>query len=204
MAGTDRSTQRVIAVIALLVLAACGAAWIPPGRRARLAERERPPSSPTALVVVIAMLTAAVAIIGFAIIARMRDRRPRGAAGRRAAERPGTRRSADLALLADRPRRVIGWLALVLLLTRLAGAGPGRAARPRGAVASNRTRPHRARDTDRPPRAATDADAETNVIGYLIPPMLVLMVAGGRRHGDRRRDGSGEARGITTVDRRPR
>ena len=75
MAGIDRSTQRVIAVIALLIVAALALRGYIPGIEP-VAERERPPSNPAALIVVIAMVSAAVAIIGFAIIARMRDRTP--------------------------------------------------------------------------------------------------------------------------------
>ena len=69
MAGIDKSTQRVIAVIALLIVAAWALRGYIPGGEP-VAERERPPSNPAALVVVIAMLTAAVAIIG------VRDHRP--------------------------------------------------------------------------------------------------------------------------------
>ena len=49
MAGIDRSTQRVIAVIALMIVAAWALrGYIPGGER--VAEREKPPSNPAALV----------------------------------------------------------------------------------------------------------------------------------------------------------
>ena len=80
MTGIDRSTQRVIAVIALIIVAAVALRGYIPGGGEPISERERPPSNPAALIVVIVMVCAAVAIIGFAIIARLRDRTPRPAA----------------------------------------------------------------------------------------------------------------------------
>ena len=72
MAAIDRSTQRVIAVITLMIVAAWALrGYIPGGER--VAEREKPPSNPAALAVIVVMLCAAVAIIGFAVIARMRE-----------------------------------------------------------------------------------------------------------------------------------
>jgi len=170
MAGIDRSTQRVIAVIALLIVAALALRGYVPGIE-RAAERERPPSNPASLAVVIAMLTAAVAIIGFAIIVRMRDRRPRRTpAGEppRASGHVG-RPSWRFSLI------VLGFVvAWVLLVSLLSGLGPTQqpAQAPPSASESDTTAPQRENRQPPPP----DSDADTNVIGYLIPPMLVLMV----------------------------
>ena len=120
MARIDRSTQRVIAVIALMTGAALALRGYLPGVEP-IAERERPPSSPAALIVVIAMVCAAVAVIGFAIVVRLRDRTlgpaPAGALPR--SPNSDGRMSWRFSLLVL--ALVIGWLLLVLLLTRLGG-----------------------------------------------------------------------------------
>ena len=170
----DRSTQRVIAVIALMIVAAWALRGYLPGGE-RVAEREKPPSNPAALVVVVVMLSAAVAIIGFAIIARMRDRRPgalRRAPCRAARARWGARRWRFSLIAARHGDR--------LPAARAAVDATGRAGRP------NSPRPLR-----RPPRTPVlripttasgrgpgfaEPESDTNVVGYLVPPMLMLMV----------------------------
>ena len=183
MAGIDRSTQRVIVVIALMTVAAWALrGYIPGGER--VAEREKPPTNPAALAVVVVMLSAAVAIIGFAIIARMRDRRPRrppaGALPRSpgAIGRPTWRFS--LIVLG----MVIGCLLLVLLLTRWGGLGPPEqpASAPPAVPDTSAPDP---RATDPPRASESDPESDTNVVGYLVPPMLVSDGPGGRRHGGR-------------------
>ncbi len=170
----DRRTRRAIAVIALLILVTWALRGYLPGVE-RMADRERPPSSPWALVADIALLSGSVAIIGIAIIARLRDRGsrpspsgplPRGAG---ALGRP-TWRFALIALAV-----VIGWLLLVSLLSRF--AAPGGVDHPTSGA------PPAAETSDAPPTAAVPPPApdqspepDTNVVGYLIAPMLVLMV----------------------------
>lgn len=175
MAGIGKSAQRAIAVVALLILAAWALRGYIPGDE-RVAGRERSPGSPAAVFVVVALLTAAVAVIGFAIIQRLRDRprrrAPAGTLPRSSAStgRPSWRFSlAALAL-------VIGWLLLVMLLTRLDMQGPIE-------EPSSPPEPTPDRSTPAPPRTETAAppptepeEEGTNVVGYLIPPMLVLMV----------------------------
>jgi Domain of unknown function (DUF4129) len=173
MAGMDKSVQRVIAVIALLIVAAWALRGYIPGAEPS-ADRERPPSSPASLAVVMAMLTAAVAIMAFAVIVRMRDRKPRPSSagdlprGSGAVGRP-TWRFSLLALAA-----VIGWLVLVALLARIEGPGPIEqpASEPPDASETNTTAPDRETAPPEPPAAP---DSESNVIDYLLPPMLVLM-----------------------------
>jgi hypothetical protein len=175
MAGIDRSTQRVIVVIALMTVAALALRGHIPGGES-IAERERPPSNPAALIVVIAMVCAAVAIIGFAIVARLRDRTPRPASTGDLPRSPGGKGRPNwrfsLVLLA----LAIGWLLLVLLLMHLGG-------RPEQPLAEAPTAPETSPETSTqaPDTARSEpADAEpgpgTNVIDYLIPPMLILMV----------------------------
>ena len=191
MAGIDRSTQRVIVVIALMTVAAWALrGYIPGGER--VAEREKPPTNPAALAVVVVMLSAAVAIIGFAIIARMRDRRPRrppaGALPRSpgAIGRPTWRFS--LIVLG----MVIGCLLLVLLLTRWGGLGPPEQPASAPPAARDTSAPD-PRATDPPRASESEPESDTNVVGYLVPPMLVLMVlvVVGTAVASRRR-GSGE------------
>ena len=71
MAGMDKSTARAIAVIALLFVTAWALRGYLPGVE-RVVDRQRPPSSPAALIVDIALLSISVAIIGIAIITRLR------------------------------------------------------------------------------------------------------------------------------------
>ena len=173
MTGIDRSTQRVIAVIALMIVAAVALRGYIPGGGEPISERERPPSNPAALIVVIVMVCAAVAIIGFAIIARLRDRTPRPAAegdlpeASRMKGRPSLRFTLIVAAL------VLGWLLLVLLLTRLGGPPEPASDAP---TAPETTTQAPDTTSTRPVPGDDEAEPDTNVIGYLIPPMLILMV----------------------------
>lgn len=172
MARIDRSTQRVIAVIALMIVAALALRGYIPGGEP-IAERRRPPSNPAALIVVVAMVSAAVAIIGFAIIARLRDRSPRPASagplprGSGGTGRPSWRFALVLLAL------VIGWLLMVLLLMRVGGPSDGPSSAP--TVVTDVGDPAPA-FSPRPEPTDPDPESDTNVVGYLIPPMLVLMV----------------------------
>ncbi|BBW99421.1 hypothetical protein BST36_11905 [Mycolicibacterium moriokaense] len=172
MTGIDRSIQRVVVVIALMAVAAIALRGFIPGAEP-ITERERPASNPAALVIVIVMVCAAVAIIAFAIVFRLRDRTathasaaplPRGAGG---VGRPSWRFTLVVLAL------VIAWLLLVLLLMRL-GASPDQpvAETPAGPATSTAS-PDAAPGTT---PADPDPESDSNVIGYLIPPMLILMV----------------------------
>ncbi len=165
-------------MIALLALVALALRGYLPGSDGP-AERERPSSSPLALIADIVLLSAAVAIIGFAIIARLRDRQarpatrgqlPRGSGGRTG--RP-TWRFALIAL-----GLIIGWLVLVLLLTRVGVLGPVEAAHlrtPTTVPDPTTTPPDTSATEESPP--SEPPEPGTNVFGYLVPPMLILMVS---------------------------
>ncbi len=174
MAGIDKSTARVIAVIALLFVAAWALRGYLPGIEPE-ADRQRQPSSQAALVVDVALLSISVAIIGIAIIARLRNRQARrpGPAslpgGRGTMGRPAWRLS--LIALAV----VIGWLLLLMMLMRIGVRGPGEQA-PSGTptiaepgnVPPTTTNPV-------PPQPDSLDDPGPNIVGYLVPPMLILM-----------------------------
>ncbi|MGY4647454.1 DUF4129 domain-containing protein [Mycobacterium sp. URHB0021] len=170
MAGIDTSIRRAIAVIALLVLAVCALRGYLPGVERELA-RERTATSPLALYLDVALLSGAVVVIGIAIIARMRDgraRRPPSGIEREAAARRG-RPTWRLALLALAV--IIGWLAMVTVLTRLAGPEPGEQSTVAVSEPGTPARdPAASREPRRPP-----PDSGTNVVTYLVPPMLVLL-----------------------------
>ena len=190
MAAIDRSTQRVIAVITLMIVAAWALrGYIPGGER--VAEREKPPSNPAALAVIVVMLCAAVAIIGFAIIVRMRDRRPRRPPAGALPRSPGAvgRPSWRFALMLL--GMVIGCLLLVLLLTRFGGPTEQPASAP---PAAPETSAPGSDTAPRPAPADSEPESETNVVGYLVPPMLVLMVLVivGTAIASRRRGSGGE------------
>ena len=176
MAGIDRSTRRAIAVIALLVLAAIALRGYLPGSEE--AAQPRPPSNnPLALVADIVLLTGAVAIIGFAIIARLRDRRARPATRGELPASPGgpagrpTWRFALIAL-----GLLIGWLVLVLLLMRFGAFAPADQPVPMPATGPDQTTAAPSLDDTQPPPDLPPEDVGTNIFGYLVTPMLILMV----------------------------
>jgi Domain of unknown function (DUF4129) len=176
MAGIDKSVRRAIAVIALLVVAALALRGYLPGSES-VADRERPASSPFVLIVDIALLSAAVAIIGFAIISRLRDRVTRPATRAQLPGRSGgvmgrpTWRFALIAL-----GLIIGWLVLVLLLMRVGVVGPVDEPASGPASVPDPTTPPPPGNSETQPPPSTPSDEGSNVIGYLVPPMLILMV----------------------------
>src|SRR5512139_3425916 len=118
MAGFETSARRVIAVITLMVLAAWALrGYVPGGERAT--EPEPPQDNPAALFAVLALLCAAVAIIGFAILVRLRERKPVRPRSGALPRSPGVtgRPSWRLALIVLAV--VIAWLLLVVALTAL-------------------------------------------------------------------------------------
>lgn len=173
MAGIDKSTARAIAVIATLFVTAWTLRGYLPGNEP-VADRQRPPSSPAALVVDVALLSISVAIIGIAIIARLRNRQARrpGAGSlpesRGSVGRPTWRFSLIALALA------IGWLLLVMLLMRLDVTAPGDQPPPGSPpVAGPGSVPPTINPVPRQPDSP--GDPGTNIVGYLVPPMLILM-----------------------------
>jgi hypothetical protein len=175
MAGMEKSTVRAIAVLALLFVTAWALRGYLPGIEP-VADRQRPSSNPAALIVDVALVSISVGIIVFAIVARLRNRqvrRPGPASlpqGRGAVGRP-TWRFSLIALAV-----VIAWLFLVMVLSRLGLGAPGDHS-PTGAppVAD----PGTAAPTTPnpvPPQPDSADQPGPNVVGYLIPPMLILMV----------------------------
>lgn len=177
MAGIDRSTRRAIAVIALLVLAAIALRGYLPGS-GDAAEPRRPSNSPLALIADIVLLTAAVAVIGFAIITRLRDRRARPATtGQLPAspDGPAGRPTWRFSLIAL--GLLIGWLVLVLLLMRIGAFAPADQPAPMPVTGQDQTNAPPAVDDDAQPLPdPPPEDAGTNIFGYLVAPMLILMV----------------------------
>lgn len=173
MGASGTSTRRVIAVITLMVLAAWALRGYVPGVEPTVDRAEPQRGNPAALAAVIALLCAAVAIIGFAIVVRMRDRRP----GRTptgdlprsvgSSERP-TWRFAVVALAA-----VIALLLLVALLSRVSDPAP---IEPPPGTSPTAPLPDDPPDDPVAPRPpAADGEAGGNMVNYLIPPTLILM-----------------------------
>jgi hypothetical protein len=173
MAGTDKSTARAIAAVALLFVAAWALRGYLPGSE-RVVERERPASSPAALIVDIALLTFSVVIIGIAIIARLRGRQARRPEAGQLPPSPGTmgRPTWRFSLIAL--GLAIGWLLMVLLLMRLGGGIPDEQS-----ASGTPTVPDQGSTTPTPNPAQREADLpdepSPNIVGYLVPPMLILM-----------------------------
>jgi hypothetical protein len=168
MATTDTSTKRVITVIALLLVAALALRGHLPGS-APVAEPGRSRDNPAALIVVVGMVTTAVAIIGVAIVLRMRDRTPRRPTGGEPFRRSGTAARPTWRLAVIALAVMIAWLALVAALSSLGGGAP--APPPTSAPPAADTAPAPPRDA-----APPEPPSDTDVVRYLIPPMLVLMV----------------------------
>ena len=173
MAGIDKSTARAIAVIALLFVAAWALRGYLPGSEP-VADRQRPQSSPVALVADVALLSISVAIIGFAIIARLRNREARRPGPGSLPESRGTmgRPTWRFSLIAL--ALAIGWLLLVMLLMRLGVRAPGDQS-PSGSptIADPGSAPTTTNPVPRQPDSPDDPGP--NVVGYLVPPMLILM-----------------------------
>ena len=174
MAGIDKSTARAIAVVALLFVAAWALRGYLPGVEPA-ADRERPTSSPLALVVDVALLAGSVAIIGFAIISRLRNRQARRPGVGQLPTSPGTmgRPTWRFSLIAL--GLLIVWLVLVLVLMQM-GVGSLGDQPPSGlpTVPDPTSAPHPTNPAPRQPDSADEPG--TNIIGYLVPPMLILMV----------------------------
>src|SRR5215208_4412066 len=173
MAGTDKSTARAIAAVALLFVAAWALRGYLPGSE-RVVERERPASSPAALIVDIALLTFSVVIIGIAIIARLRDRQARRPGAGQLPRSPGTmgRPTWRFSLIAL--GLAIAWLLMVLLSMRL---GVGFPDDQSASDTPTVPEPGSATPTPNPMQRQPDSPDERspNVVGYLVPPMLILM-----------------------------
>jgi uncharacterized protein DUF4129 len=173
MAGIDKSTARAIAVIALLFVAAWALRGYLPGSES-VADRQRPQSSPVALVVDVALLSISVAIIGFAIIARLRNREVRRPGPGSLPESRGTMGRPTLRFSLIALALAIGWLLLVMLLMRLGVRAPGDQSPPGSPITAD---PGSVPTTTNPIPRQPDSpnDPGPNVVGYLVPPMLILM-----------------------------
>lgn len=196
MGATGTSTRRVIGVITLMVLAAWALRGYVPGVERAADEVEPRSSNPLALAAVITLLCAAVGIIGFAIIVRMRDKRPRPApmGSLPRSDRSGERPSWRFALVAL--AALIALVLLVALLSRVSLPVPTEQGPP--------TVPDDVGGGPVEPRPPVEDDAsESNVVNYLIPPMLLLMaliVVGTAVASRRQRPRPGPAVAVEAAD----
>jgi hypothetical protein len=138
-----------------------------------VADRQRPAASPLALIIDVALVGISVAIIGIAIVARLRDRQarrpgPGSLPGSRGATGRPTWRFALIALAL-----AIGWLLLVMLLMRPDVSAPGDRS-PSGSptIADPGSTP---RTNPMPRQPDSPGDPGPDVVGYLVAPMLILM-----------------------------
>jgi hypothetical protein len=175
MTGIDKSTRRAIAVVALLVIAAFALRGYLPGVEREVA-RERPHNSTAALVIDAALLGGTVVIMGIAIVARLRDRRTKPPRRPGVPEGVGTVGRPSRRLLVIALALIIAWLVAVMLLTRMVGpAQPTDQPSSAPATASEPTQAPPNRATDRPRPDERD-DSGPNPVGYLVPPMVGLLV----------------------------
>lgn len=174
MAGIDKSTARVIAVIALLFVTAWALRGYLPGSDPA-ADQQRPSSSPLALVVDVVLLAMSVAIIGIAIVTRLRNRERRRPAAGRLPESGGTmgRPTWRFSLIAL--ALVIAWLLLVMILMRMGVQGPGELGPSGTPTVADPATSSPSPPNPVPPQPDSPSEPGTNVITYLVPPMLILM-----------------------------
>ncbi len=173
MAGIDRSTARAVAVVALLFVAAWALRGYLPGIEP-VADRERPPSSPAALIVDVALLAGSVVIIGFAIITQLRNRQARRPGAGQLPASPGTMGRPTWRFTLIALGLLIVWLVLILVLMRMGVGSLG--GQPSSAVPTAPdpgSTPTPTNPVSRQPDSPDDPG--TNVVGYLVPPMLILM-----------------------------
>ncbi|BBZ49021.1 DUF4129 domain-containing protein [Mycobacterium heidelbergense] len=175
MPGIDKSTGRVIALIVLMIfVAAALRGYLPAQDRAM---RAAPGGGRAALIFVIAALSATLALLAIAVIARLRD--PRAAAPKAGdlsemlgtgKGRPGWR-----ALLIGLVV-IAAWLLIVMLLVRLWA--------PHGGWPRSPTPAPAAPPSEHPPAAPPQPHPHNNtgdMFGILLGstiPMLLLLVAG--------------------------
>jgi hypothetical protein len=169
----EKPTARVVAVILLLFVTAWALRGYLPGS-AKAVDRERSSGSPVALIVDIALLCISVAIIGVAVVVRLRS-------GQARRPGPGTlplsgatmgRPTWRLSLVALAV--IIAWLLLVMMLMRLDLGGPaGQLPSGTPSAADPGTAPPTTNPTA--PQPGSPGGQGHDVIGYLVPPMVILM-----------------------------
>lgn len=175
-AGIDKPTGRVVVLIALLIAAAAALrGYLPVPDRVPRAE---PGGGRAAMVFVVAVLSATVTLMAFAIVARLRDPRAMAPKQTDLSEMVGNRlgRPSWRVLLIGLAL-IVAWLLTVTLLARLwlphAVVAPSTPAPDPSATPSPRA------VAPRPSRHPSDND--TSMLGILLAatiPMLVMTVAG--------------------------
>jgi hypothetical protein len=180
MPGIEKSTGRVGAVLALLVLAVVALHGYLPG--AQRPAHEQPPDNPAALIVVVALLGVSLGIVAVAVIVRVREPRvvsagSAGADGRSRRSRDGGGRPTSRALLITLGVIVAG-LAIVLLLAliflllvpHVPQHGFGQA--PSGTGSSTAT----PGSGTGPPPPREPGDSGGNVLGYLGASAVIFLL----------------------------
>jgi hypothetical protein len=171
----EKSAVRAIAVLVLLFVTAWALRGYLPGVEPP-ADRQRPSSNPAALIVDIVLVSLSVGIIGFAIVARLRNRQARRPAptslpeGRGTVSRPTWRMS--LIALAV----VIAWLLLVMALSQLGIGEPGDGTSSGSSTVADPGAAPATATNPAPLQPDSREDPGPNVVSYLIPPMLILMM----------------------------
>lgn len=186
MPGIDRGPGRLVALVALMVLAGVALRGYMPGQRR--APREHPTDNPASMFAVLALLAVALVIVALAVIAWLRDPSRAGPGPHQlpagADRREPTRWRALLIGLGA----LLAWLLVVMLLLQF--AGPHRA-NPAGAPPAGGAGPA-------PPRAAPPPTPPRHsggdLFGYLAATtviMLVLLVTAATLIAIRRRRAGG-------------
>ncbi|MCV7260264.1 DUF4129 domain-containing protein [Mycobacterium shimoidei] len=170
MPRIDKATGRVVAVVVLVIVVAAALRGYLPGVQAPA--QQEPPRSSASLAYVVLLLSISLAIIGVALIARLRDPRSRAAT----AALPENRFSGGVGrpgwrVLVIAAAVLVGWLLLVWLLTRLIGEHV--AVRPPGQPQPTGTPPT---GGDATPQNPPDNGASGDVLGYLIASTVTLVL----------------------------
>jgi hypothetical protein len=166
----DKATGRVVAVIVLLILVAASLRGYLPG--VERPQRQPDTDNPTSLAFIVALLGVTLAIVAFAVIARLRDpRRAAASAGLPEGRFGGGTGRPSWRVLLMGFGVLVAWLLLVWLLTRL--IGPRGVGQPPGGTAP--TTPPPGTGT-RPPADPREVGGDGDVVGYLMASTVALLV----------------------------
>jgi Domain of unknown function (DUF4129) len=171
MPSIDRATGRVIALIALVILAGVALrGYLPPDERAT---NEGATDSPAATIAVMTLITAALVILTVAFIATLRQPRTRPPAGWQPHDAPGgDRQRLSLRFVMILTAAMLVWLIAVIVLLRL---GVRLEVEPPAAPPPTSTATPTATPTPAPPPPVPE-DSDYGMFSYLAVAMVAMMV----------------------------
>ncbi|KAA1250416.1 DUF4129 domain-containing protein [Mycobacterium simiae] len=174
MPGIDKPTRRVVAVIVLLILVAAALRGYLPGDDG--SSRAEPGSGRAALTFVIGALGASVALMAFAVIARLRDPRATAPSAGDLSDMLGGRKGqASWRVLLIGLGVIAGWLLIAMLLSHLVAPPDVTTPPPPTDLGAPPTR-----STAAPPQQPSpdnDADTVQILLAWTLPLFVLILAA---------------------------